>query len=185
MISQRPADAAPVVMAVAEALPFADDAFDASLAALTTHHWPDAARGLAEMRRVSRRQVVLTWDQQVTARTFWFLTQYLPEAAEREADLAALRTVLEHWPDAEVQVVPIPHDCTDGFFAAYWRRPDAFLVPAVRAAISSFAFLDDALVAAALARLEADLATGAWQRRNGHLMELEELDLGYRLVVNT
>lgn len=184
MISQRPADAAFAVRAVAEALPFIDGAFEASLAVLTTHHWHDAPRGLAEMRRVSRRQVVLTWDQAVTAQQFWFIKDYLPEAAEREAELAALRTILEHWPDAEVHVVPIPHDCTDGFFAAYWRRPEAFLVPAVRAAISSFAYLDDGLVTDALARLEADLATGAWQQRHGHLLELDELDLGYRLVIN-
>ena len=54
MIRQRPAHAAPVVRAVAEALPFRDDEFDAALAVLTIHHWTDLARGLAELRRVTR-----------------------------------------------------------------------------------------------------------------------------------
>jgi hypothetical protein len=34
-----------------------------------------------------------------------------------------------------------------------------------------------------LARLEADLADGVWAARHGVLLSLEELDLGYRLVV--
>jgi SAM-dependent methyltransferase len=183
MLAQRPAGAAPAVRAVAEALPFRDGAFDAALAVLTTHHWDDAARGLAEMRRVSRRQVVLTWDQAFTASHFWFLTDYLPEAAVREQGLAAAAAVLEAWPDAEVHPVPVPWDCTDGFFAAYWRRPEAFLVPAVRASISGLALLDQDLVEAAIACLAGDLESGAWARRHADLLGLDELDCGYRLVV--
>lgn len=184
MLRQRAPGSAPAVQARAEALPFADRAFDAALAVLTTHHWSDPTSGLAEMRRVSRRQVVLTWDQDVTGPQFWFINDYLPEAVERERGLAALGAVLKAWPRAAVEVVPIPHDCTDGFFAAYWRRPKAFLVPAVRAAISGFALLDERLVDKAVERLRNDLASGAWQQRYAPLTELEELDLGYRIVVN-
>jgi hypothetical protein len=32
-------------------------------------------------------------------------------------------------------------------------------------------------------RLRADLDRGAWERRWGRLLELDELDLGYRVVV--
>src|SRR5262245_33457817 len=59
MIRQRDAAAAPVVRATAESLPFRDEAFDASLAVLTLHHWPDLAKGLHELRRVARRKVVI------------------------------------------------------------------------------------------------------------------------------
>ncbi|MGB8650162.1 MAG: methyltransferase domain-containing protein [Mycobacteriales bacterium] len=183
MLAQRPVGAAPAVQARAEALPFADLAFDAALAVLTTHHWSDAATGLAEMARVSRRQVVLTWDQAVTAERFWFLAEYLPEAAEREASLAAVAAVTEAWPDAQVLPVPVPWDCTDGFFAAYWRRPEAFLVPAVRASISALALLDQQLVDAAVRRLAADLDSGAWAERHADLLGSEAFDCGYRLVV--
>jgi SAM-dependent methyltransferase len=164
-------------------LPFADGAFDAALAILTTHHWTDPLRGLAEMHRVSRRQVVLTWAQDYTAQHFWFLTDYLPEAAEREADLAAAATITAAWPESRVHPVPVPHDCTDGFFAAYWRRPEAYLVPAVRASISGLALLDPELVESAVRRLARDLESGAWAERYADLLGLEALDCGYRLVV--
>ncbi|HEV2873963.1 MAG TPA: hypothetical protein VGW14_02345, partial [Thermoleophilaceae bacterium] len=78
--------------------------------------------------------------------------------------------------------VPIPHDCTDGFFHAYWRRPEAYLDPRVRAGISVFARLTPEEVDDGLGRLSADLENGEWQRRNAALLGLEELDLGYRLV---
>ncbi len=183
MVAQRPPGAAAAVRAVAEALPFPDGAFDAALAVLTTHHWDDVAAGLREMERVSARQVVLTWDQDVVAREFWLLADYLPEAVEREGTLASLHAVRAVWPEARVVAVPVPHDCTDGFFAAYWRRPEAYLVPAVRAAISGLALLDQQVVARAMDRLRADLTTGDWDRRYGRLRDLDSLDLGYRLVV--
>lgn len=181
MLAQRAGGLA--VRAVAEALPFADGAFDAGLAVLTTHHWTDPARGLDELARVSGRQVVLTWDQARVASEFWFVRDYLPEAVEREAGLAALDAVVGHWPAAQVLPVPVPHDCTDGFFAAYWRRPQAYLVPAVRAAISACALLDQAVVERAVRQLAADLDSGAWERRYADLMGREALDVGYRLVV--
>jgi SAM-dependent methyltransferase len=46
--------------------------------------------------------------------------------------------------------------------------------------ITSFASCRDLFP---LQRLEEDLATGKWQRRNGKLLDEEELDIGYRLVV--
>jgi SAM-dependent methyltransferase len=183
MVGQRPEAAAPAVRAVAEALPFADGAFDTALAVLTTHHWTDAARGLQEMARVSRRQVVLTWDAAFTRTGFWVLSDYLPEVADREEGLAHLTAVRAAWPDAQVSVVPVPWDCTDGFFAAYWRRPEAYFSDAVRAAISGFALADPDVVARALQRLRTDLDSGAWARQHADLLDRTELDCGYRLVV--
>jgi SAM-dependent methyltransferase len=182
MIAQRAPAAVPAVQAVAEHLPFPDDSFDAALAVLTVHHWNDPSRGLAELRRVARRQIVLTWDPSFLA-AFWFTRDYLPEAEELDKGFADFDTTLAALSPTRVEKVPVPHDCHDGFYAAYWRRPAAYLDPAVRAAISGFSLLDAGVTDPALEHLAADLESGAWHRRNAALMELDELDLGYRLVV--
>jgi SAM-dependent methyltransferase len=183
MIGQRGPGSAPAVQAVAEALPFADGSCDASLAVLTTHHWTDAVGGLREMQRVSRRQVVLTWDHDVL-RDYWMVADYLPEIWDGERELASLKLVTAVWPSAQVSTVPVPWDCTDGFGAAYWRRPEAYLNRAVRQSISSYALLAPDVVDSAMLRLSADLASGRWARRHADLLCREQLDCGYRLVVN-
>lgn len=185
MIGQRQRCAAPAVRAVAESLPFRCNAFDAALAVLTVHHWRSAAAGLAEMRRVARTQAVLTWDPAITSR-FWLVTDYLPQIPAHERRLAcldAVRAGLRAGADVTVLPVPVPGDCADGFLGAYWQRPEAYLRPSVRAAISSLSLIDQRTVRAAMARLAADLASGRWQERHGRLLASRELDLGYRLVV--
>ncbi|WET83164.1 methyltransferase domain-containing protein [Amycolatopsis sp. QT-25] len=185
MIAQRPAAAAPAVRACAEELPFPDGAFDAALAVLTVHHWTDVTAGLAELRRVSRRQVIVTWDQAVFAR-FWLVRNYLPEIAEHESRLACLDRVVEELGSAgstpTVTPLPVPADCVDGFLGAYWRRPEAYLSERVRAGMSGVALLDQDVVATAVERLRADLADGHWHRHHVGLLGRTELDLGYRLV---
>jgi SAM-dependent methyltransferase len=181
MIGQRPAGAAPVVQAQAEHLPFPDAAFDAAMAVLTIHHWADVTAGIAELRRVARRVVVLTWDQELADR-FWLVAEYLPEALRYDDGRAvAIGRLRELLAGAAVAPVPVPHDCRDGFLGAFWRRPEAYLDPAVRRAISSLAAIEDRS-AAGLQRLSDDLASGAWRARHADLLELDELDLGYRLV---
>ncbi len=180
MIAQRPAAAAPVVQASAENLPFDDTSFDAAMAILTVHHWTDAMRGLRELRRVARGPVViLTYD--ATVKGFWLL-DYLPGLADLDdrqmPPIEAYETTLG---PVEITPVPIPHDCTDGFLAAYWRRPAAYLDPRIRSAISSFWAVDG--VEPAMERLRADLESGAWEARYGHLHSETEQDFGYRLVV--
>jgi SAM-dependent methyltransferase len=182
MIAQRPAGAAPVVQGRAESLPFPNATFDVGLAILTVHHWHDARAGLAELRRVSTRQVVVTWDPE-HHRAFWLQRDYLPEIYQRESRLATLDTVVTELREPQVRTLRVPADCTDGFGGAYWRRPDAYLDPNVRAAISGIALLDPDLVDSAMARLRDDLASGRWQDRNADLASLDSLDLGYRLVV--
>lgn len=180
MIAQRPAGAAPVVQGHAENLPFDDNAFDAAVAVLTVHHWTDQAKGLAEMRRVAKGPVViLTYDP--AFHDFW-LTDYLPELISLDLRQMPDLTDYTKWlGPVETRTVPIPHDCTDGFLCAYWQRPAAYLDPKIRAAMSSFWMLGD--VSDAMARLKADLQSGAWATRYGHLTELDALDCGYRLVV--
>lgn len=183
MLSQRSSSAAPVVRGLAEQLPFPDGAFDVALAVLTVHHWIDPVAGLSEMRRVSKKQVVVTWDPDVFARQFWLVRDYLPEAAEREADLATLETVLTHLAPATTETLPVPGDCADGFFAAYWKRPHAYLDSNVRRAISGLALADQRVVSAAMERLRLDLANGRWHEQYAELTGLCEIDLGYRLVI--
>ncbi len=179
MIQQRPADAAPVVQAWAEDLPFHDDAFDAAMAVLTVHHWQDKKKGLAELRRVARNQIViLTYDPAFCG--FW-LTDYFPELISLdEGQMPDLQDYARWLGAVDVAPVAIPHECTDGFLCAYWRRPAAYLDPRIRAAISSFWALPD--LSGGLERLARDLESGAWQARYGDLLDLNELDCGYRLV---
>ena len=179
MIGQRPEGAAPAVQGVAEALPFEDDSFDAAMASLTVHHWSDVEAGLHEMKRVARQRVVIfTFDP---ASSYFWLTDYIPEmiAVDTPA-MPALDVYGRIFGEMRIDVILIPHDCTDGFLGAYWRRPHAYLDASVRAAISTFAKLGD--VSGSLTRLEADLASGAWQARYGDLMKQDSLDIGYRLV---
>jgi SAM-dependent methyltransferase len=180
MIRQRPPEAARAVQADAVNLPFADRSFDAALAILTIHHWPDKARGLAELRRVAReRVVILTWDPEQAQ--FWLTQAYLPQIDEIDRrDFPTLREIEQAIGPIETEVLAIPADCADGFLGAYWRRPAAYLDPRVRAAISIFSKLE---ASAAIARLEADLADGTWRSRHRELLARSELDVGYRLVV--
>ena len=185
MIGQRPSGAAPVVRATAEALPFATGSFDASLAVLTLHHWGDWRRGVSELARVARgRVVVLTHDMSAEVLDrFWLLRDYLPSLAEHARrgfpPLEELRALL----DGRVETIAVPADCTDGFLAAYWRRPATYLDASARAAISYFHDAPAADVADGLRRLQTDLASGAWARRHQDLLKLDSLDLGYRLIV--
>jgi SAM-dependent methyltransferase len=182
MIAQRAEGAAPIVRAFAEELPFEDASFDAAMAVLTDHHWSDHARGLAEMCRVAKRVVLFTWDP-ATVHDMWIVRDYLTTVPELIPDDYRLAHTLARLGDARAEPVLIPHDCRDGFFHAYWRRPEAYLDPAVRAGISIFAQLSPAAIDDGLGRLRRDLASGEWERRNAQLLELEEVDAGYRLIV--
>jgi SAM-dependent methyltransferase len=183
MIAQRPAGAAPVVRAHAEELPFDDDSFDAAMAVLSDHHWADHQRGVRELRRVARRVVVFTWEP-AFARESWIVSEYFPCFEELIPDGYRLERTVERLGGARQEAVPIPHDCLDGFFHAYWRRPHAYLDPQVRAGISAFALMDPGCVDEGLSRLAADLASGEWERRHADLLELDELDGGYRILVH-
>lgn len=171
------------VRAVAEALPFADRTFDAALAVMTVHHWSDPLAGLAELRRVASRQVVFAFDAR-TLPSFWLTTEYFPDVfrddGRRGISIEATAVALAAH---TVETVPVAHDCSDGFLMAHWRRPERYLDPAVRDGISSFAQGPPERFAAGLARLEADLSSGRWHERHGHLLDREEFDAGCRLIV--
>jgi SAM-dependent methyltransferase len=179
MIRKRSSSAAKVIQATADDLPFDDDAFDAAMAILTVHHWPDKEAGLHEMRRVTRgRIVLLTFDP---SRRPW-LTDYLPELVRLDEKQLPAMSDYERWL-GPVQITPvrIPHDCSDGFLYAYWRRPTAYLDPKIRSGSSSFWALDN--VEPGLSMRKQDIETGEWQRRYAELLTLDAYDAGYRLVV--
>lgn len=179
MIAQRPPSTATILQGQAENLPFQDSAFDAAMASLTIHHWSDKAIGAREMRRVARDKVVfLTFDP--AFRDFW-LTDYFPELVTLDEGQMPPLTDYEAWlGPVKISPVSIPHDCTDGFLAGYWKRPAAYLDERVRAAMSSFWKIGD--ISDSLARLQTDLDSGVWEKRYAELLDLDELDCGYRLV---
>ncbi len=180
MIRQRPDDAAPVVQGRAEALPFAQGAFDASMAILSLHHWTEQETGLRKMRRVTRGPVVLlTFD---TAHPALWLADYIPALVTLdEAIFPSMKDYARWLGPVDIIPVSIPHDCSDGFLSAYWRRPEACLDPRVRRGISSFWKIGD--ISEGLKALADDLESGAWAARHAGLLERDEADFGYRLVV--
>jgi len=180
MIAQRRPGAADVIQASAEDLPFPDKSFDAATAFLTTHHWSDLDAGLGEMRRVARGPCVFL-DHAPNETTFWLVEDYFPEMRAGFRPLLPLDRARAMFERLRIVPLPVPHDCTDGFLAAYWRRPEAYLDPSVRRAISFFA--DVAGGDPRIERLRRDLEDGTWMRRNGHLMRETAMDYGYRLIV--
>ena len=184
MRAQRRPDA-PAIDATAEDLPFDDDSFDAAMATVTIHQWNDLARGLAELRRVSRGPVViLTFDGTAFGR-FW-LADYVPELAATELRRApAIEAVCAQLGGrTTVTAIPVPIDCVDGLGEAYYARPEAFLDPAVRRSQSAWGFVDPDTTAQAMARLTRDLESGEWDRRYGHLRTQPEYPSSLRLIVS-
>jgi SAM-dependent methyltransferase len=184
MIGQRPPGSAPCLKGFAEALPLADGSVDAAMAILSLHHWRDPVLGIAEMARVARsRAVVLTWVPD--AAPFWLTRDYFPEILAHDlavfpasADLVA--RFERSFGRVGIVPVPVPHDCVDGFVGAFWRRPDAYLRAEIRGGMSSFSRFESE---PGLARLREDLAKGAWARINRAILNLDMLDVGYRLLV--
>lgn len=188
MIAQRPAGSAPVIQAAAEALPFEDNAFDVVMAIISDHHWSNRAQGLCELARVARVRVVLINSDPAAANDFWLTRDYLPgfhdlipepyrAAGFWQAELTELLGALS------VEVLPVRHDCRDGFYQAFWRRPAAYLDPLVRENISVFDRLPTEQVAETVTRLRRDLRSRSWHRQNAALCEQEQADVALRLVV--
>jgi Methyltransferase domain len=187
MIAQRPRGSAPAIRARAEELPFEDDRFDAAMAVITAHHWSDARAGMREMTRVaSRRVVVATFDPE-PLRGLWLVTEYFPRALEIHADamlpIEEQVAMLEGAAAVAVEEVPVARNCPDLFFCALWDRPELHLDPDVRRASSVWYAMDEEEVESGIARLRADLRSGAWDERHGRLRDAPELDVGLRLLV--
>jgi SAM-dependent methyltransferase len=183
MIAQRPPDAAPAIEGVAEALPLEDQSVDAAMAVLTIHHWDDLGAGLAEMRRVARRRIVLFTIDAEKNTEIWTLSAYFPAAAQAEREkMPTMATLEELLPGATIETVLAPRRCRDEFTSALWDRPELFLDPSVLRASSLWHTLSPELIEQGQERLRADLESGRWDERYGHLRTFPELDIGLRLI---
>jgi SAM-dependent methyltransferase len=184
MRAQRPADAPPAIAARAESLPFDDDAVDAAMACVTVHHWESPEAGLRELRRVARGPVVvLTFDLNELPR--WqqeFLAEGLAIERPRFPAIEDIAAALGG--TTRVERIPTPGDCIDGFFEAFWRRPEALLDPAVRSAQSMWVMLDPGVEARIVAGLSTALETGEWDAEHGHLRQQDSYNGALRLVVS-
>ncbi len=185
MIAQREPGLPAAIWGHAENLPLASDSVDAAMACMTLHHWTDWRIGVQEMRRVARKRVVIFTYDHTYAERFWLLRDYLPKLAR--LDGARFPAIDEQrvaiGDDVEIEPVQIPYDCQDGFLAAYWRRPRAYLDKRIRMGMSIFHLPGANELLGGLGELAEDLQTGRWKERNRDILEREELDLGYRLLV--
>ncbi len=142
MIAQRPQGAAPAIRAVAESLPFGTKAFDAAMAISTLHHWKDWAAGIGELRRVSRRVVVVHFDPAVHD-DFWLVRDYLPELSDVWRSTPTPHDVARILgPATQIESLMVPRDCRDGFLSAYWHRPSRYLDEETRRCMSGLQALD-------------------------------------------
>jgi SAM-dependent methyltransferase len=185
MRAKRAPSLPPAIDAVADALPFDDDTFDAALAVLTVHHWPDLEAGLAEMRRVTRGPVVIMTADPEALADLW-VSDYSPEFHDEEARrYPSLERIAGALGGGALAVRPltIPLDCTDGFADSFYGRPEAMLDPAVRRAQSAWSFVDDAAQTRFVDSLTLDLETGAWDDRHGHLRTQPEFIGSMRVLV--
>jgi SAM-dependent methyltransferase len=184
MRAQRPPSLPPAIDARAEALPFDDDTFEAAMACVTIHHWEPPAAGLAELRRVASGPVVVftfeleslpAWQLEHLAEGIELERPRFPAIGEVEAALGG-RTRVER--------IPTPADCEDGFFEAFWSRPEALLDPEVRASQSIWALLEPGVEEGIVRRLAEALESGAWDAEHGHLRQRESFDGALRLVIS-
>lgn len=183
MRAQRAPDAAPAITARAEALPLGDDSVDAAMATVTIHHWEPPEAGLAELSRVARRRVVvLTFD---LAHLPAWQRDFLAEGLEIECPrFPSLDTIVASLTgDVRVETIPTPADCVDGFFEAFWNRPEALLDPEVRSAQSMWALLPGPVEERIVSRLRTALQSGEWDADHGHLRRESSFHGSLRMVV--
>jgi len=181
MLKQRSAGAAPAVQAVAEALPFRDEAFSSAMSVLSCHHWKSRTSAFEEIGRVTTgKATFVTWDP--AHEGFWLTRDYFPEILDIDRGIFPAISEFDHaFSKVEVYPLLIPSECTDGFLGAYWRRPHAYLDDQVRQSMSTFSKIRD--VSDGVERLRSDLESGVWSLENEHLLNEDELDLGYRILV--
>lgn len=182
MIAQRE-NSFPVVQSSAERLPFSTKSFDTSMAVLTIHHWTNPIKGLLELKRVSSKQVIFTFDPEMLD-AFWLVRDYFPDVIECDKKRSvAISTIQDSLDVQSVNIIRVPWDCTDGFQAAYWRRPEFYLLPEVRNAISTFAQMPRATVDQGIGELADDIKSGRWHKRYAEMLNENEMDFGYRLII--
>jgi SAM-dependent methyltransferase len=186
MAAQRSTDRVPAITASAGRLPLRDKAVDAAMAVLSLHHWDrEQAQGVSEMRRVARGPVViLTYDAQVSG-DMWLMADYLPEVAELDRRIFPPPAVVAEWLGGSIRIetIELPRDTPDWMLGSFWAHPERVLDPQARSATSGFARMPAGVVRRVVADVKRDLESGVWEKRHGHLRELDQLDVGLRLIV--
>jgi SAM-dependent methyltransferase len=185
MRAQRPKNLTPAIRGIAEELPLDDQSVDAAMAMVTIHQWKDAAKGLAEMRRVTCGPIlILTFDGDALDQ--WWLAEYAPELLKVESKRYPKIDWIcnELGSQTEVKIVQIPIDCVDGFTEAFYARPERMLEAAVRKSQSAWGFVDEKVQEQFARKLEEDLKSGAWEKRHGHLRKQPYFEGSLRLIVS-
>jgi SAM-dependent methyltransferase len=188
MAAQRPPELPPAIRATADRLPLREDAVDAAMAVLTIHHWDEQREaGVRELRRVASGPVVILTYLPEISNQMWLVKDYLPEVGELDSRIFPDADRLAAWLGGAVavQTIPIHRDSPDWMLGSFWAHPERVLDREARNATSGFARMAPQTVDRVARALERDLRSGEWDRRHGHLRELEELDVGLRLVVST
>lgn len=187
MIAQRPRERAPAILATAQELPLADESVDAAMTVLSLHHWfPDAERGVREMRRVARGPVIIMTIDADVCGAMWLFSDYLPEVRDLDRKIFPPMRAIADWLGGEttVETVPVPNDTCDWSLLSFWAHPERVLDRGAREATSGFARMPAEVVERVVSQVGRDLETGAWDQRHGALRRLTELDVGLRLIVN-
>jgi SAM-dependent methyltransferase len=186
MRSQRNANnKVPAIHAKADNLPFDDNSFDASMAMVTVHHWPDMDKGLKELRRVTKGPVIIMTFDPDELDNFWN-ANYFPELIEVEkARYPTIDFIKKSLGGTcEVIPVPIPLDCVDGFQEAFYGRPEAFLEKEVRRSQSAWGFLKEGVEEKLVNALKADLESGEWDKKYGHFRTTPTFTCALRLIIS-
>lgn len=185
IIHQRPLDSFPAVRAYADALPFHDKVFDAAMTVLSVHHWdPNQREGIQEMKRVARnRVVVITIDPRLSGK-MWLMADYMPEVAELDNRIFPFPETISGWLECEtkIDIIPVSRHTQDWFLLSFWAHPERILDKEARASTSGFARQTSEVVERVVSAVSSDLKSGEWDRRNGHLRNLSECDVGLRLI---
>jgi ubiquinone/menaquinone biosynthesis C-methylase UbiE len=172
----------------AENLPLETASVDASICILATHHFSDLEKAVQEMHRVTRKGAIVFFIFDPKAHKDFWLLDYFPFFKQFDLQvflpIDEFAKLIESSTQRQIEISPflLPHDLTDMFAAAGWRRPEIYLNPEVRACISSFALADASLVEKGINLLKKDLDSGRWKAKYGAIAQLTEIDLGYRFL---
>lgn len=171
----------------AENVPLPDASVDGVVSTLAVCHFSDVEKAISEMARITDTGpvVIFTFDRSFGRDTwmyeyfpfFWDTFDQYPYP-DKLARILAIATGKE----TDIVPFPLPPDLRDHFAAAAWQNPERYLEDRYRENISSFQKADSGAVGQGIARLAEDLASGAWEKRHGAVLDQTELDAGYRLV---
>lgn len=176
----------PAIIGTADSLPFDNDSFDAAMATLTIHHWPDLEKGLLELRRVTINQIVIMTYDPDKLDVFWN-SYYFPELVDVEKSrYPKIKDITDILGEKSIiKEIPIPIDCQDGFQEAFYARPEAFLQNEIRKSQSAWGFLSDEVEQKLVKRLEDDLKSGKWDEKFGFHRNMPFFHGALRLIISS